>query len=298
MRYSNGELDNWTSPLSETEEARVENTEKMIRDAIRSDPNLNKMDIEVFVQGSYANNTNVKAESDIDICVMLKDTFHSKYPEGKTREDYGFVASSMKFLDYKDMVRQAITKKFGAQYIKEGNKSFKINENTYHVKADVVPAFQYRNYKYIGSIDPDRFVNGIYFLASDMSEVINYPKVHIENGNNKNIKTNRRYKKAVRIMKKIKNNMVDDNITNGDVISSFLVECLVYNVPDSIFINNETWIDIIKEIIIFLYNSIKEKRYTNWGEVSEMYYLFHENRKWKPEDAMQWLFEAWNYLEY
>ena len=86
MRYTESTLLSWTAPLSATEERRAENTIRMIREAINSDVDLKSMDIEVFTQGSFANNTNVRSESDVDVCVMVRDTFHSEYPEGKAEK--------------------------------------------------------------------------------------------------------------------------------------------------------------------------------------------------------------------
>ena len=297
MKYSEQTLQSWTAPLSDSEEKRAENTIKMIRSAIDSSDELKTMDIEVFTQGSFANNTNVRTESDVDVCVMLKDTFHSIYPDGKKREDYGFTASELTFYQYRDMVKQALQSKFRAEYVEDGNKSLKIHENTYHVDADVVPAFQLRNYYYWGSTDPNRYIEGTWFMSKDGKEVKNYPKRHKQNGINKNNNTNLKNKKLVRIMKHIKNNMVDDGKTDGDKITSFLVECLVYKVPDSTIMGYSTWTETVKQSIIFLYNAINDGKHTDWCEVSDMLYLF-KGRKWTDQDAKQWLYDAWNYLGY
>ena len=204
MKYSEDTLVSWTAPLSQTEEQRAENTIRMIKSAIDADDQLKSMSIEVFVQGSFANNTNVRSESDVDVCVMLKDTFHEVFPEGKSRADYGFIASSMTFQKYREMVKVALQRKFSAESVHDGNKSLKINENTYHVQADVVPAFQLRNYYYNGSTNPNDYVEGTWFVSKSGEEVSNYPKRHIRRGNEKNVATNYDYKKLVRIMKHIK----------------------------------------------------------------------------------------------
>lgn len=39
---------------------------------------------------------------------MLKDTFHAEYPDGKKREDYGFIVSDLMFQQYSDMVKKAL----------------------------------------------------------------------------------------------------------------------------------------------------------------------------------------------
>lgn len=297
MKYSESTLQSWTAPLSDSEEKRAENTINMIRYAIGGSDDLNTMDIEVFTQGSFANNTNVRTESDVDICVVLKDTFHPKYPDGKGGEEYGFVPGTLLFSGYREMVKRALQMKFRAEYVEDGNKSLKIHENTYHVNADVVPAFQLRNYYYLGSTDPNNYIEGTWFIAKDGKEVSNYPKRHRQNGVTKNNATNHRYKKLVRIMKHIKNNMVDDGKTDGDKITSFLVECLVYKVPDSTITGYSSWTETVKQAIIYLYDAIKYGKHREWCEVSDMLYLFR-GRKWTDQDVKQWLYDAWNYLGY
>ena len=90
MKYSEETLKNWKNPASDTEEQKINNTISMIKSAVANCPDLDDLTIEVFVQGSYANNTNVRTNSDVDVCVMLTSSFYTEYPEGKSREDYGF----------------------------------------------------------------------------------------------------------------------------------------------------------------------------------------------------------------
>ncbi len=297
MKYSEQTLQSWTAPLSDSEEERAENTINMIRSAIDGSDELKTMDIEVFTQGSFANNTNVRTESDVDVCIMLNDTFHFDLPDGKNRGDYGFTPATLTFFDYRDMVKRALQKKFRSDYVEDGNKSLKIHENTYHVDADVVPAFQLRNYFYGKSTDRSNYVEGTWFKSKSGQEVKNYPKIHICNGRNKNTTTNGEYKKLVRIMKHVKNNMIDDHVTNGDKITSFLVECLVWNIPNEKITRYSTWTATLREAIRYLYQEIDDGRHTEWGEVSEILYLFR-GRKWTDQDAKQWLYDAWNYLGY
>lgn len=298
MRYSEDTLNNWTAPLTKTEEQRAENTIKMIQNAINANYELKAMNIEVFTQGSFANNTNVRSESDVDVVVMLKSTFFDEYPEGIDRSYYGFVPGSVTFDHYRELVKSALKDKFGISYITDGNKSIKVHENTYHVNADVVPAFQYRNYKYHNSRHADDFVEGIKFYAKDRTEIINYPKKHRENGIKKNSATGRNYKAMVRIMKHIKNDMAERNIIDDNIISSFLTECLVWNVPNNKLTAYQTWTETLKQVIIFLYNAIDENKHREWGEVSEMFYLFHADQKWTDQDAKEFLHLAWKYLGY
>ena len=294
LKYSESTLQSWTAPLSKSEQDRAENTVKMIKFAIDANAELKTMDIEVFAQGSFANNTNVRIESDVDICVMLRSTFFYDLPEGKVAADYGITPGSITFQRYRNLVKKALQDKFGSSYVTDGNKSLRIRENTYHVQADVVPAFQYRRY----TITVGSYHEGIQFYAKDGKQVTNFPKVHIKNGTAKNNRTWYKYKELVRIMKHIKNDMVDDGMTNGDKITSFLVECLVWNISDATITGYSSWTETVKQAIKYLYNAIEDDKHKEWGEVSELLYLFHNGRKWTEQDAMQWLYDVWNYLGY
>lgn len=298
MKYSEATFSAWTSPLSQTEEQRVDNTVRMIKDAVTSYDKLSDCTMEVFAQGSYANNTNVRQNSDVDICVMLTSTVFCNYVDGKTNKDYGYTDASITYLDYKSYIVEALKKKFGDYTITIGNKSISIDANSYHVNADVVPAFQYRDFKTIRSTDPAEYVEGIKYFAKDGSVVINYPKDHISNGKQKNNSTNYEYKKLVRIMKHLRNNMVDDGKADGDKITSFLIECLVWNVPNDTITGSNTWEETVQNAIGHLWNAIYNDKHKEWGEVSERLYLFHSGRKWTDEGTKGFLYNMYNYLEF
>jgi hypothetical protein len=298
-KYDNQTLDNLRKPASESEEQKISNAISMIKDGINKHSILKEKDIEFIVQGSYGNNTNIKQDSDIDICVMLKDTFYTEYRVGVTDNDYGFTGGTNKFDDYRGIVIRAMIDKFGAANITNGNKSIKIKSNTYRVHADVVPAFQYRNYSNDRNNNPNNFIEGIKFYSADSTEIINYPKIHIKNGIAKNDNTLRKYKRTVRLYKRIKNKMVEENIPVPGGICSFLIEGLLWNVPNNIFTSNTTWNDVLRNSIVSIYNNTNsEGGSKEWGEVSEKFYLFHGNRKWTRETVNTFLTQMWNYLGY
>src|SRR6266516_1665369 len=104
---------NWAQPPSQTEREKCENAERAIKRAIHDDKSLSKLDIQVFPQGSYRANTNVRLDSDVDICVCLQEPFFCHYPPGKTREDFGLVAGSMTYQEFKQLVETALVNEFG-----------------------------------------------------------------------------------------------------------------------------------------------------------------------------------------
>jgi len=62
-------LASWTGPSSNGEQENQERTERMIREAVNSHDPFAGCSLKVYAKGSYANNTNVRADSDVDIAV-------------------------------------------------------------------------------------------------------------------------------------------------------------------------------------------------------------------------------------
>ena len=89
MKFSEDTLTSWTRPPSDTEENKLSNAEKLVREAINNDEKLSAKSIYIFGQGSYANDTNVRLNSDIDINVRYSNGFYFDLPKDKKREDFG-----------------------------------------------------------------------------------------------------------------------------------------------------------------------------------------------------------------
>lgn len=104
------------------------------------------MDISVFAQGSYKARTNIRQDSDVDICVCLNSTFFPRYPNGKTKEDFGNIDGSISYADFKNLVGTTLSNHFDDASVMCGNKAFDIHANTYHVM-QILPAFAYKYYR-------------------------------------------------------------------------------------------------------------------------------------------------------
>jgi len=294
-RFNEQSLINWTKPPSDSEETKLSNSERMVKDAIKEDPKLSGMGTEVFGQGSYANDTNVRLNSDIDINVRYTDGFYYYMPPEITKEELGLtIPDTYSVEEFKNDVEVALVRKFDRSSVVRKNKCLTVLGNTYRVETDVVPTWNYRRYD-----KSYNYVLGAKLRADGGGDVENYPKHHIDNGKTKNTNTSRRFKRLTRIYRKLRYKMIDDGVHVSDSISSFLLECLVWNVPNSIFNDNSTWQDRLRESIIHLYEHTKdEDKCEDWGEVSELLYLFKGNRKWTKKDVNTFLVDAWNYLGY
>ncbi len=288
-------LKSWGSPPGETEKQKMENAEAAIRKAIGANEKLAKMDISIILQGSYNANTNVKQDSDVDICICLNSTFFPRYPVGKTKEYYGNIDGSISFKDFKNLIHIALNDYFGYENITPGNKAFDVHSNTYRVDADVVPAFAYRYYLNDGT---DRYIEptGIAFNSDDGKHIINWPHQAHKNGVKKQETTGQRYKKMVRIIKRLRNEMQDKKIESANDIGSFQIESAIWNTPDEYF-NHETYKEDIRHVLAYCFNeTLPQGKHGELYEVNDKKLLFGPNQPWTREQAHSFFSAAWDYI--
>lgn len=286
----------WSKGPGQTEQNKCDNAETAVRKAIKAHTSLTSMDISIFPQGSYRARTNVRQNSDVDICVCLNTTFFPQYAVGKTRADYGNLPGSIKFADYKDIIEEALNNYFGKNSVSRGSKAFDIHENSYRIDADVVPTFRHRRYDSNGTnswIEPE----GVAFdTDNETKRIINWPEQTFLNGVDKNNNTGRRYKRVIRILKRLRDKMQEDKISAANDIASFLVECLVWNVPNDHF-GHEYYYDDIRAVLAYTFNNtLAFEKCKEWGEVNELKYLFRDSQPWTLKKAHDFISTAWDYI--
>ena len=293
-RFSEETLNNWRKPPSDTEDEKLSNVERMVRDAINDDSLLRTINVKLFGQGSYVNDTNVRLNSDIDINVEYQGAFYFDLPPNTDRSQFGLNnPPSYSVKAFKDDVENALVNKFGRD-VSRKNKCIVVGGNTYRIGADVVPTWPYKRF----SMNRN-FVEGVCFFADSGDWVVNFPVQHIENGKSKNRQTQRRFKRLTRIFKRLRTSMIQDGKSVDPNITSFLLECLLWNVPDWIYNDNETWTERLKYSIAFVLDkTLIEDRCSDWTEVSGLLYLFDRTRKWSRQDVHSYLVDLWLYLEY
>jgi len=251
--------------------------------------------VQVFLQGSYKNRTNVKKDSDVDIVVL-----HTGYyfpddgflkPEDKILFQKNFIRSDYSFNNFKTELHDLLAAKFGPEMVERKNKCLRVNGNSYRVNADVVPAFEYRRLK-----TPDSFgAVGIGFKTDTGDLIDSYPNQHYENGVNKNKSTNEKYKAVVRILKNIRNVLPVGS--TGREIPSFLIECIVWNVYPHHHFDKYSLKDTTKSIISFIYEDMKNfDRFNEYAEVSDLKWLFR-GPSHSPVQVSNFLENAWNFIE-
>ncbi len=316
MKFTEQELKNYAQPLSNTEIEKCKNAIRMVRDAMKDSGFLdesndiqnliegtytfgtilrsknNNRKVKLFLQGSFANNTNVRKESDVDIAIILESTFKPKYRLGTTSANYGHTDSTDSLYTFKDDVQQALEYKFGND-VKRKDKSIKINGNTYRVDTDTVPSMRYRDYSNDYSNLDSNYIEGIVIYPDSGGMIINYPELHIKNGKTKNASTNYMFKKMVRIIKKMRYIMQDLGYESANKVSSFGLESLLWNIPDSIY---SKYSSVYRYTFDELIKYVQKENISNFKEANGIKDLFPTQQN--LDEYTKFIYDINNFYEY
>ncbi len=172
-------------------------------------------------------------------------------------------------------------------------------DNTYRIDADVVAAFKHRRYTGNKNQDgTDHFHEGVAFLPDGGSLIKNWPQQTYDNGVARNDETGRCYKRTIRIFKRLRNKMQEDNISEAANIASFLIECLVWNAPLEAF-QHDTYTEVVRQVIIGVWNPTKsDESCSKWVEINRLKWLFRPSQPWTRLQAHQFMQAAWTYIGY
>ena len=282
----------WASPPGKTEQEKCENAERAIKKAKTTSEVLNQRNVTVFQQGSYRNRTNVRTESDVDICMLCADSIFFDLPDGMTYTDFGIVTpADYSYSNYKMDVENALVSYFGRDAVTRGNKAFDVHENTYRIDADVVACFEYRWYQHTGT-----YRTGVAFLTDQGQQIVNWPNQNYQNGVAKNEATSRGFKALVRILKNLRNEMKNNGISAANSVPGYLIECLTWNVPNEGF-SHDTYTSDVRWTLAHLFNNTpNDADCKEWCEINDIKYLFHISQPWTRIQANSFLGAAWDYI--
>lgn len=236
MAIPESQLETWSHQGSITGSSNTYNSIKNVLEDV-STPYSAKS-YSVFLQGSYGNDTNIWAESDVDIVIKLNDCWQSDLvkltDEERTSYNDAFVDATYGHVEFKRDVLQVLTDYYGKD-VAAGDKAIAIAANANRRKADVIVAIQYRRYFRFKSKSDQLYSEGICFWNNAGQQIANYPKQHASNMTTKHQATNAWLKPMVRVMKNMRGRLVDDGLLKPGIAPSYYLEGLLYNVPTDRF---------------------------------------------------------------
>jgi len=231
-------------------------------------------DVEIFLQGSYRNTTNIYSDSDVDVVVLLRETYTRDTSRlaslAQHAEQTAFRQSPAQYpwAQFRADVLQSL-RAYYPGLVATGNKAIKVQGGNGRLAADVVPSVVHKLYTSYGTTiltaGLETHVEGISFFNQAGRQIVNYPKQHIDNGQDKNTRTNGNYKPVVRMFKNARRHLVDRGRIAGPLAPSYFVECLLYNIPDHVFVANRQL--AMREILESLRDTAKDLFICQNGEV-------------------------------
>jgi hypothetical protein len=204
----------------------------ILTEALKGAERLRRLPFEIYVQGSYANETNISSNSDVDLVIQMKMPFEEniaaldqaatrRFREHYQDTDYGWE-------EFRWDVEAALRRSF---FVDPGNRCVKVKDwDSVRVPADILPAIEYRLYRAFPSLLGEKYDEGVFFRDKELTPIINYPKLHLKYGNEKNRETAGRFKQIVRVVKHAR--LQKDFGPEAARAPSYFIECLLFNVPN------------------------------------------------------------------
>lgn len=295
MPIPEAQLESWSHQGSIKQSA---DTYKNIKNALESDTTpYSAKNFNVFLQGSYGNNTNIYAESDVDIVIQLNDTFHSNLTnlsdDEKSAYEQAFSDAKYPLSTFKQDVLSVLKTRYGSD-VQPGSKAIAIEANGSRRNADVIVSCQYRQYSHFRSDQDSSYSEGICFFDSEGKRIANYPKQYRINLTLRHQESSGLLKPMIRIFKNMRGKLVQDGKIKAGTAPSYFLEGLLYNVPLSKLSSNQP-----TSVFNILEWYLNEAQKNDLVCPNEEYYLLRDGTHacWPPADSNAFIDAAvmlWN----
>jgi hypothetical protein len=285
----------WSRPSSDDEVAQQERATRMVTDAIAESP-LASVSKRIYAKGSYANNTNVRRDSDVDIAIDCHECMYY--------ESHDNVVPKVVIPSYtgpwtppawRNAIAQALAAKFAGETDTFGSVAIHIPMvQGSRPNIDVVPGFHHRKYF---AADGSSYEDGSKVFPTSGGEIVNWPDQQLANGRAKNDATGKRYKGFVRVLKNAENQLAESGSISD--MPSYLMECLLYNVDDNT-LRGASWSDAFRATLQELWQGLSDHSvWSRWLEPNRLKWaLAGGDKKWSVTDGKEVVQGTWNLLGY
>ena len=195
-----------------------------IREALEAHKGLSRFKYEVFLQGSYKNDTNLGGDSDVDVVVRLTTRLKPSVADlagERLHENGSHRFAYQQWKSFRDEALKALRARFG-RAANSGRKTLKVSKGRIPADADLVVTVSHRE--------------GIgFYLPDERRWVVSFPQQHYSRGLKKEKAASMRLKRTIRMFKAARNRLVHQGVLKKEDAPSYFIECLLYNVPDDLF---------------------------------------------------------------
>jgi hypothetical protein len=229
-------------------------------------------DVEVFLQGSYGNDTNVWADSDVDIVLKHTGAYYrdlSQLPKDQqTRyENEHSGNASYGYEPFKADAEAYIKRLYNR--VQVGKKAVFVPGNNGRRNADILVCQQSRRYT---SYEPGKigYHEGVTFFSGG-NRIDNFPKQHCANLTSKHQATKSNFKPMVRLFKSMRNAMIEKGLLAEGVAPSYFIEGMLWSVPNDKFTGD------YRDMWVACFNWIVTADETKLACANDLYWLIREN---------------------
>lgn len=214
--------------------------EKILKQAVAkaavTAPFFDAKDVVIYLQGSYASQTNTKFQSKIEVVVEVQKTQEYDYQTAR-REDFkmreDFFVDFEHYFDvkrFKDALADEIKKLIKQKVVLDATNILIPAFGELQHSIDIFPCFKYKYFLPDGAS-----IRGKLVYEKNLDEhYLIFTNLHAANGELKDEMTHGNFKKMVRFFKTLTAISLreDFNLRN---VRGYYVECLLYNVPNEMF---------------------------------------------------------------
>lgn len=284
MPIPKSQIETWSSQGAIT---TSKNTYASVKSAVAEiESSLPHLKIETCLQGSYGNDTNVYAESDVDVIIELQKWNGSGLAytnlNGEQRAALEIGTINFNYADFKKEIVQGLQQYYEQRFVKEDNKAVKLLPNDSRRPCDIIIVVPFNFY-----FNPLSKVNkkeGIKFYTLEGVGVINFPKIHSQNATAIHQNSNANFKGVVRVFKNIRNYLTANHGYNKKSAPSYFLECFIGNVPTTEFTTD------LHDSFINAANYLFQNSWDNFYCLNNIRPLFgNSNEQWNKADAQSFL---------
>ena len=196
-----------------------------VRDALAAYDWPSEVKYEVFLQGSYKNDTNLRRDSDVDVVVRLASKLRPRVAlltGEQLQEDGSHKAAYERWHSFRRHALKAMRARYG-DAVSSGRKSIKLAKGEIQADVDLVVTLSYKE--------------GIgLYLPDERRWVVSYPQQHHQRGLKKEEATSKRFKRTIRMFKAARNRLVDKRVLTKDDAPSYFIECCSTTYP-TVYLN-------------------------------------------------------------
>jgi len=256
---------------------------KYVREVLRAATKQLHLDfpVEIYMHGSYANDTNTYFPSNLEVCAELVipdfdftmlGNYYIKhnlpYTPKNFRDDLANTFEDMK-IDFKESDKCLVLPKGG---------------NLKH-NVEITPCFSFK----LRSDDNKEFVGILLHDIYRKADIASFPKLHQNNGTIKDRATNGNFKKMVRAYKSIKTIVnrenTEDYFLHNPNARGYFIECLLFNVPNELYTGKT-----IGEVFLKVTNYLSQAEIHDFPCQNGVWHLFaRANEFWKLPEAHKYI---------